>query len=133
MKKDDVKRCKNCGCTITTSEGDVGTGYALSEAGDITCYKCCAESEKQYMIENGRIDLYAVVGDNYAVEVTNWPGTLRFPVKYLKIGKHNIAKVRRDVWFDFDGYVWHGVQYGNSSEVCHCRKTKRRLGVVGGA
>ena len=122
MEKDDKKRCKTCGCTINVSDWDIGSGFALSETGDITCYACCAESEKEYMIENGRIELY-LIWTNNKLEAVNWPGTLRFP----------ITKVRYDVWFDFDGYEWHGVKYGNDSEICHCRKTKRRSNAVGRA
>jgi len=118
----DVKKlCKSCGYAIPKSN-EVGTGYAINESGDIVCYACCAKSEKQFMIENGKIDLYL---NKYTFDVTNWPGTLRFSVERYTTGKHNIAKVRTDVWFDFEGYVWHGIQYGNDSEICHCKKTKR--------
>ena len=122
----EKKVCKTCGYAITSSN-EVGTGYAINESGDMVCYSCCAKEEKRWMIENGKIDLYLIRRDNLEsmYEVSNWPGTLRFPVRCVKTGKHNIAKVRKDVWFNFDGYVWHGVQYGNDSEICHCKKTKR--------
>lgn len=120
------KICSWCGDIITEPDGGVGSGYALDDQGNITCYACCAKEEEKYMQENGQIDLFLISNNKDKQEVTNWPGTLRFPELRYKEGKHNTAGIRRDVWFDFDGYVWHGVQYGNEVEICHCRKTKRK-------
>jgi hypothetical protein len=40
-------------------------------------------------------------------------------------GRHNIAGVRYDVWFRGpDGHVWWGVQYGDMTQICHCKRTK---------
>jgi hypothetical protein len=59
-----------------------------------------------------------------AWHVTNWPGTLDIPIYLVKIGRHNLAKVRRDVWFHFAGHDWHGVCYGNDTEIVHCQALK---------
>jgi hypothetical protein len=57
--------------------------------------------------------------------VTNWPGTLSFNVFEIKESRHNIAGVRRDVWFkDNSQLTWHGVQIGNFSQLCHCKRLK---------
>ena len=44
------------------------------------------------------------------------------PVIHLRIGKHNMAYRRIDVWFKGpDGFVWWGVDCGNGPR---CRRTK---------
>jgi len=124
MKK--TLKCSRCGNDIV-SKPDGSTGYAIEDAGNLVCYECCAKEAEKFMQEHERIALYLVLTHGAKREVTNWPGSLRFPVRYYKKGRHNLAGVRRDVWFDFEGYQWHGVQYGEFSELCYCRKTKRKL------
>jgi hypothetical protein len=58
-------------------------------------------------------------------ELTNWPGSLSIQVRRIKTGHHNIAGKRYDVWFTFEGHEWHGVQYGDNTQICHCRKLKQ--------
>lgn len=130
-------RCGVCG-QVKPVQTSCGTGYGYDSYGDDAkpvCYSCCAEQDKQWMVEHGRIALYLTCepaskartpsGRKTAGEVTNWPGTLRFKC-HTRYGRHNIAGVRYDVWFNGpDGYEWHGVTYGNYTQVCHCRRTKR--------
>jgi hypothetical protein len=71
------------------------------------------------MAQRGRIALY-YTGD----EVINWPGTLRIPVDYSSAGRHNIAGTRTDVWFRFGGAEWHGVTYGEMTQIVHCKRKK---------
>lgn len=72
------------------------------------------------MDKHGKTTLYLSNG-----EVTNWPGTLRFPLWSSKRGRHNIAGTRKDVWFkDGSGNMWHGVQYGEFTQICHCKRLK---------
>lgn len=34
--------------------------------------------------------------------------------------------IRIDVWFNGpDGHLWHGVNYGHNSQLCHCRRTRK--------
>ena len=101
---------------------DFTTGYARTDNGKV-CFDCCAKQDKEYMRATGHIDLY-LVDDQTLPRVTNWPGTLSIPCTGVKIGNHNIAGRRYDVWFAFEGYWWHGVQYGHNTQVCHCKKTK---------
>ena len=58
--------------------------------------------------------------------MSNWPGTLKFRVRYKRVGSHNLAGRRVDVWFtDSDGREWHGINYGHNSQLCHCRRLAR--------
>ena len=94
-----------------------GTGYA-NDLNNPVCYDCCGKHDWAYMKKHGRITLYLTEDG-----VANWPGTLKFKVNEMKTGRHNIARVRYDVWFtDKDGRVWHGVQYGDNTQLCHCKR-----------
>lgn len=76
--------------------------------------------------DSKRLPLYLTDGD---LTVSNWPGTLKFPVLYSRRGDHNMAgpDSRVDVWFRGpDGYVWHGTHIGHWNEIVHCRRTKER-------
>ena len=117
-----------------------GTGYATDNAGATICYDCCAIRDRREMQDRGRMVLYLSHTDNgtgspgwrgEAVpgspwHVSNWPGTLKFNA-YVRVGNHNMADKRYDAWFDGpDGHVWHGVTYGDNTQICHCRKTKEK-------
>ena len=110
-------------------ESDFATGYATNDKGEKICYQCCGELDRQYMIDNGAISLYLTIDKKYPSrgKVTNWPGTLSLPVG-IKVGRHNIAGVRYDCWFTFNGHVWHGVTYGDNTQICHCKQTKEMVG-----
>lgn len=96
------------------------TGYGTDSKGHTYCYSCCARLDNEQMLKDGQIALY--LSDS---KVTNWPGSLEFTVTCYHKGKHNIAVSRHDVWFTGpDNHVWHGVQYGNWTQICHCKRTK---------
>lgn len=99
---------------------DLTTGYGTDRDGKTHCYACCAETDRKAMIETGRATLYLT-----GKELTNWPGSLRFPAGYVRKGRHNIARVRYDAWFTGpDGKPWHAVQYGDSTQIAHCKRVK---------
>lgn len=101
-------------------------GYGKDENGNRYCYECCAEQDRRHMIEAGVITLYLTTTTAPA-EAINWPGSLRFLVRHVRHGCHNIARTRYDVWFDGpDGHLWHGVQYGDYTQILHCKRTKER-------
>lgn len=57
--------------------------------------------------------------------VSNWPGSLTFPVYTIKRGAHNWHNVERiDVWFIFGARVWHGVNVGDS-QILRCKRTRQ--------
>ena len=102
---------------------DMTTGYGETD-GKHYCYDCCAERDKDHMRKHGKITLYLSTGDEGRHYVTNWPNSLRIQCSTPKVGYHNMARKRYDVWFKFDGSMWRGVQYGDNTQLCHCRKTK---------
>lgn len=129
----DTFTCNDCKRTLPVQH-EGGTGYAClgsSEASPKVCYDCCAIRDKEFMRVEGRITLYLTCERkslktvrNQAGKVSNWPGTLSFPCS-TKQGRHNIAGTRYDCWFTgLDGFLWHGVSYGENTQLVHCKRTK---------
>ncbi len=111
------------------------TGYGTDEAGFKSCYECCADHDRDSMIVSGKATLYLTEHGPYqmvypldnpkAATVTNWPGTLKFVCGRVHVGRHNIAGKRYDVWFTGpEGATWHGVQYGDNTQIAHCKRVK---------
>ena len=123
------KKIKKFTCSVCRSTFPVrtegGTGYATKANGRAKiCYACMADVDKKTMQIHGnsrRLPLY-LEGD----KVTNWPGTLSFKVLGRSSGRHNMAGTRDDVWFRGpDGFIWHGTRYGEFTNICHCKRTRR--------
>jgi len=99
------------------------TGYGTDNQGKTLCYACCAERDKDQMIKDGKTILYLTQS-----AVTNWPGSLSLPIRGRRTGRHNIAGKKFDVWFNGpDGHVWHGTQYGEMTQLCHCKRTSEKV------
>lgn len=139
MKTIDTPELLECGHP-ESPHSDITRGYGTDSQGNRHCYACCAERDKQQMRDTGKICLYLTYesganmrtdngcnrfafGRYFDGKLTNWPGSLSIPCR-VRIGQHNIARTRYDVWFVFEGQEWHGVQYGENTQICHCRKTK---------
>lgn len=113
--------------------GHNGPGAGRDAQGKTHCYACCAEQDKQTMRNDSRITLYLTHDKPYSPhcyidgKVTNWPGSLSLPCRilYRKDG-HNWGIARYDVWFKLEDSHWHGVQYGENTQLVHCRKLKRK-------
>ena len=132
-------RCGECG-EVKPIQTNGGTGYGWNDTQPDSkpiCYECCGKREVASMLETGRATLYLTQpersGPSYRLDsyggrghavVTNWPGTLKLNA-YVKRGAHNIARPRYDAWFTGpDGKPWHGVTYGDNTQLCHCRRVK---------
>jgi len=91
------------------------------------CFECCGDQDRASMRQTGRAVLYlSKIGADWFV--SNWPGTLRICTNFpgVCVGRHNIAGRRYDVWFNFEGCLWHGVTYGDNTQLCHVKRTKQR-------
>ena len=120
--------CIDCQHTLPAHPSG-GTGYAFSGETERVCYACVAKRDAQTMSQDGhsnRLPLYLSKQDGRWT-VTNWPGTLRFPVLHCTTGHHNIARTQTTVRFVApDGHWWSGRQYGDNTTIVHCRRTKQR-------
>lgn len=114
-----------CDCGhMESPHSSVTRGYATDLTGKVICWDCATKIELEYMRQNGKNTLYLVKRDN-KYHVTDWTGKVDFVVKEYSTSRHNIGRVRIDVWFTFEGKTWHGYQIGDYNEVCHCQVTKK--------
>ncbi len=137
--------CSKCGAALPVKPDTGGTGYGCGtsepiaahvdapelkpgetlERSPAVCYTCCADDDRREMIETGRAVLYLT--QTAPAHVSNWPGSLSFPVPYISRGRHNIAGRRYDFSFTGpDGKEWRGTQYGDNTQIAHCRRVKGR-------
>ena len=113
-----------------SEHSDCTTGYGIDKNGKKHCYTCCGERDKADMRSSGKATLYLSSKPHPQFDwqkryfVSNWPGSLLIEVGFVKKGRHNIAGTRCDVWFTFEGAEWHGVQYGENTQICHCKRVK---------
>jgi hypothetical protein len=113
---------------------DITTGYGIDPAGKKHCYACCADRDRADMIATGKATLYLVQcaprplsAFSKAHELTNWPGSLRFPATYVRISKRGggFGSQRTDAYFTGpDGKAWHAVNRGDS-QIARCRRLAR--------
>ena len=138
MRVKRTKKTELLDCGHPPSEhAEWTTGYGQDKDGKTFCYSCCAENDKAQMIADGKTVLYLVKNrqakdfgdgiDRSPWSITNWPSSLSIPINTPRISRHNIAGKRYDVWFTGpDGFVWHGVTYGDNTQLCHCKRTKEK-------
>ena len=130
--------CDQCGETKTYK--GISTGYATDRDGKKICFSCCGENDKKELMNmkvgdktimyliNDAIKPTSELGTAFATHrpwrVSNWPGTLKIRCSTPRKGRHNIAGSRYDIWFDYMGMEFHGVQYGENTQVCHIKRIK---------
>ena len=117
-------KCSKCGKTIV-SDG-IAAGYGIDRDGNKICYDCCAEMDKADLdnLAVGEKTVFYLTHQDGKYEIVNWPGSLRIPCSFARVGRHNIAGTRTDVDFSFNGKKFHGTQYGDNSEICYIRRVK---------
>ena len=113
--------CSKCKKEIDITEGSFTSGYGLDKDNNKICYSCCALDDIEYMKNNKKTYLYLNTTDK---TLSNWPGSLKIKLNHIRIGRHNIAGKRYDTWFKFAGKNWHGVTYGDNTQICHCSVVK---------
>lgn len=121
--------CTQCKKEIVfdTANG-VGTGYGTYYVGDKICYPCCGINDENRLLGLGIGEKMSLYFDEDGIK--NWPGTFHIPRYKSKVGNHNIAGNREDVWFNYFNkktnerqYYW-GVVYGDWTEICHIKRVK---------
>lgn len=136
-----IELCCDCGQSLNGEErvknrARPGMGYGLTLEGQKICYACCAKRDEEEMRANGKITLYLTgvapkIKRGYVINdawlITNWPGSLKFtPMgQSVKVSQTNWGLNRYDVWFAFEGFIWHGVSIGDNSELLRCKRTKQ--------
>lgn len=118
--------CSKCGKECKPD--GISTGYGvMPKTGEKVCYSCCGELDKQQLLNakpGDKFYLYLTRDNKGGYYVSNWPGSFKIPV-CSRIGYHNIAGDRYDFWFSVGNRKFHGVMYGNNTEVAHIRCLKK--------
>jgi hypothetical protein len=120
--------CSRCHKEIDDSQvGPLGEHFGecgRDENEQPVCYVCCAIWDSELMKAQHKTVLYLSKSKTGQWLVSNWPGTLQIRVHQPRKGRHNIARTRYDVWFRYAGLCWHGVQYGEWTQILHCKVVK---------
>ena len=140
-------KCTICKEQITTPKDSIGTGYGTDAHNHKICYNCIGALDYRKLLKmkpGDKTTLYhtrepAEKNGCYNWYVSNWPGTFKHHC-VGHVGNHNIAGTRYDLWFALrdrkTGYTirdpktgtpkhcFHGVRYGDITEICHIRKIK---------
>ena len=119
-----------CDCGHLPTKTTYSSGYGRDADGKTHCYDCCAELERQAMIETGKATLYFTHAGSFKnAVVTDWPGHLRFDVLNVSVSRHNFGGRRYDFWFwGPDDHLWHGYNIGEYTQIAHCKRTKQTRG-----
>jgi hypothetical protein len=113
--------CSQC-CQQIAHEDKFSTGYGIDKDGHKVCFACCGVNdakELETMPIKGKTILYL---DTKAKTLSNWPGTFKIQLHYIREGRHNIAGKRYDAWFNYKGNEFHAVQYGNNTQIAHVKR-----------
>jgi hypothetical protein len=116
-------------CSEQINGTGISPGYALNDSGEKICYKCCGVQDAvQLSAITGKEEMYLYLSFNKekkTYEITNWPATLIINPTRIHSGKHNIAGTQTHVWFRFNHEYFHGVNFGNTSQVLVVKKIKK--------
>ena len=117
--------------TVDVAKGTGFTKVVMSGYADelAMCYVCSGKIEARNMVANGLGELYLVQKVRAFVHssaigwyVTNWPGTLVFPVTRI----HRMPDNSLHFWFmGPEGYEWGGAR--KNEEMCDVMRTTNRL------
>ncbi len=114
-------KCSQCG-KDKVHESEFSTGYGTDKEGNKICFECCGLNNAKELdnLKKGEKSIQYWDGKN----IINWPSSLVIKPYYTTKGRHNIARIREDIYFNFNGNKFHATQYGNNSQIAHIRKIK---------
>lgn len=114
--------CADCGADKPVQTAG-GTGYVTTDDGKTICYDCVGKRDRAAMIATGRATM-CLIHEAGRLEITNWPGTLRFAVDSIRMFHHPLHEEAKIAYFHGpDGKQWSGRNVG-TSQVAHCRRLK---------
>lgn len=103
-------------------EDSLTTGYGTDKDGNKVCFACCGLNDAKELANLQPKEKYILYLDTTEKTLSNWPGTFKISLHYIREGRHNIAGKRYDTWFTFKGSNYHAVQYGNNTQIAHIKK-----------
>ena len=140
MEKGTVSRC-DCGHDAV-SDGFT-TGYGTDSEGKTSCFACCGLLDAARLVQDGKMTGYFAYDKNVIpykgrqpygarfgdltqylnAHFTNWPGTFKVPVYYVRRSVNNFGAERLDFWFTFQGSRYWGVNVGDN-QVARVKRVK---------
>lgn len=126
--------CERCKAENPSQVKPYIANYFTNSTGKKWCYECSNAILIEQLLEDGRGVCWLTCpqtrpGHGLFLSDCKLIHALPLPFRILSAwtGHHNMAGVRYDVNFTIPGdkYVWHGTTYGNNTEICHLRRTKR--------
>lgn len=119
--------CTKCGKECTPEGISAGYGV-IPETGEKVCFVCCGELNKQQLLNakpGDKFCMYLTGNSTFGYYVSNWPGSFKVRV-FPRKGGHNLAGVRYDFWFFYGNHRFHGVRYGDNTEIAYIRFLKNK-------
>lgn len=120
-------KCSHCYLTKEVNKSG-GTGYGIdTKTDEKICYDCIGKHDLADLTNatpGQKFTFYLSKNSAGQWEVTNWPGTFRQPVTVRK-GNHNIARNRYDTSFVVANKRFHGVTFGDWTQIHHVRAVKK--------
>jgi len=92
----EYPKCRQCGENCIPD--GLTSGYGEFN-GEKYCFACCALRDREAMLKDNFAYLYC--GEK---EITNWPGSLRFPI----IRKETAKNGTTTYYFTFNNHTWFG-------------------------
>ena len=110
-------KCNRCGALILFDN------FYTVKDDKVYCGICTSELIKEEMRKTGKIELYLNTYDDDWY-ISDWLGNLRFPIIKKQIIINKIGRYRRiyKVLFKLEDDWWFGIQKGNLSNICQCRR-----------
>lgn len=114
----------DCGHEPIKDAYGINAGHGQDINGKTFCYACCAEQNKDSLRRKEPICLY-LTEEPFGYKVSNWPGTLCLSVLERRTSKRGggFGAQRIDVWFRFEGQLWHGINRGDN-QILRCKPVK---------
>lgn len=113
-----------------SEHSDITRGYGRDDQGNRYCYTCCANRDRETMIQEGKYTLYLTKNEQGLWKVSNWPGSLEFKPYYVKEWKASAWGGYIDAATAYfvgpDGYVWSAINKGDN-EIARCRRTRDKV------
>jgi hypothetical protein len=106
-------------------ESDFTTGYAKDKGNNKICFECCGKNDIEALGNLKPKEKFILYLNTKEKTLTNWPGTLKINVGYIREGRHNIAGKRYDTWFSLGQFNYHAVQYGDNTQIAHIKRVNQ--------
>ena len=119
-----------CGHTATPTSCTPGYGTdALTK--ERFCHPCAGLRDAATLRSENTWTGYLVAttyanGQAGRYVVSNWPGSLTLPTAEIHRNRRGggFGSERIDVWFQFEGALWHGINRGDNNTILRCRRIK---------